>query len=77
MPKVREVSPFVAARLRCGIGHTYTGRVRRVQHEGHDMDGETFWYPEADDYDPPRCVVCGLITWGRDNTDKPNGSASV
>lgn len=69
---LREVAPYADARLRCGIGHTYPGRVRRVQHQGHDMDGDAFWHPETNDYDPPRCVVCGLVTWAVVEASAPN-----
>jgi hypothetical protein len=60
---LREIEPWRDARLRCGIGHTYGGRVRVVEDQGHDMDGETLWYPPRNDYDPDRCIVCGLKTW--------------
>lgn len=60
---VQEVEPPRAVRLRCGIGHVYLGRVRVVRVQGHDVDGEAFWYPPSNEYDPDSCVVCGLKTW--------------
>jgi hypothetical protein len=33
------------------------------------MDGEPFWYPVSDEYDPETCVVCGLKTWAREGSE--------
>lgn len=57
------LTPWADTRLRCGIGHEYAGRVQRVQRQGIDMDGEGFLYPPESDFDPAKCVVCGLVTW--------------
>jgi hypothetical protein len=65
----RELQPFRDARLRCGIGHLQRGRVRVVQDQGTDMDGEHFWYPPSDHYDPETCIVCGLKIWSA--SDEP------
>lgn len=61
--RVRVLSPWVERRLQCGLGHRVSGLLRRVQHEGHSIDGDAFWYPPSNDYDPKRCVVCGLVIW--------------
>jgi len=53
------------ARLRCGIGHEYGGRVRVVTDTSFDMDGDPIQQPPRDDFDPDRCIVCGLLTWSR------------
>lgn len=58
-----EVAPWAAVRLVCALGHRYAGRVRSVQVETTDMDGEPLLKSPEPRYDPPRCVVCGLITW--------------
>lgn len=59
---VREVEPWRVARLKCGIGHAYGGRVRMVEVQG-SREGEIFWYPPSREYDADRCIVCGLLTW--------------
>lgn len=63
MKELREVEPWRDARLRCALGHEYRGRVRVVQRQAHDMDGEPLWSSPAHEYDPATCVVCGLRTW--------------
>jgi hypothetical protein len=60
---VIEVEPWRETTLRCGIGHTYRGRVRQVKWQTFDMDGEPMWQGPADDFDPEMCIVCGLLTW--------------
>ena len=52
-------------RLRCGIGHEYSGIVKHEQAPpGYDMDGELIQDPNLYAvYDPPTCIVCGLATW--------------
>jgi hypothetical protein len=62
---VIEVEGWRDARLVCGIGHTYPGRVRVVRTRAFDSDGEPMWREPSDEYDPARCVVCGLLTWSR------------
>jgi hypothetical protein len=57
--------------LRCALGHRYGGRVRIVQDCGYDMDGDELWQAPRDDYDPLRCVVCGLLTWSREGPPPP------
>lgn len=72
-----EQEPWVDAKLRCGIGHMVSGRVRVVRDWHRDSEGRTGpdgldgWWGEArDDYDPNRCVVCGLAIASRaDNGD--------
>jgi hypothetical protein len=61
--RLRELEPWRDARLRCGIGHEYSGRVRKVERERFDMDGESLWSGGEHEYDPDHCVVCGLMTW--------------
>lgn len=63
-----EIEPWVDAKLRCGIGHVVSGRVRVIRKFYPDREGMT--NPETgltgsygqaqDEYDPDRCVVCGL-----------------
>lgn len=53
------------ARLVCGIGHIYAGRVRVVTDTSYDMDGDPIQQPPRDDYEPDCCIVCGLRTWKR------------
>lgn len=62
---VREVKPWRGAKLVCGIGHTYAGKVRVVERQGQDMDGDRFWHPPFSEYEPDTCVVCGLKTWSQ------------
>jgi hypothetical protein len=63
---LREVKSPQDTRLVCALGHRYPGIVRVVQDQGHDSDGDPFWYPPRDDYNPSTCVVCGLKTWRRE-----------
>lgn len=63
MNAIKEVTPWREARVRCGIGHVYRGRVRQIQRQAADMDGECFWQDAVPEYDPPRCVVCGLYAF--------------
>jgi hypothetical protein len=69
MPEI-ETSPWRDARLQCGIGHTYQGRVHQVKWTTADMDGEPIWHGPSDRYDPVTCVVCGLLTWTNVPSDK-------
>ena len=72
MSKCREVEPWRDAQLKCGIGHTYPGRVHLVEYQGHSQDGDAFWYPASNDYDPRTCIVCGLKTWW-ETSKSPSG----
>lgn len=59
--RTEEIEPWRDSRLVCGIGHVVSGRVRRVRHwrQGEYSDDE--WLDEpTDEFDPSRCVVCGL-----------------
>ncbi len=62
-----EVEPWRETRLRCGIGHEYRGSVRSIKTIAADMDGEPFYSGPYKEFDPPRCVVCGLRTWTTTN----------
>lgn len=59
--RTEELEPWAETKLRCGIGHVVTGRVRRVRHwrQGEYSNDEWLDQP-TDEYDPERCVVCGL-----------------
>lgn len=57
------LSSFQPARLTCGIGHEQTGQIRRVQYVTYDMDGDPLVQSAEDEYEPSRCVVCGLVIW--------------
>jgi hypothetical protein len=56
-----ELEPWRDARLKCAIGHEYAGRVRTVQHV-FQSDCGPIEQPPSKEFDPPRCVVCGLVT---------------
>jgi len=59
--RTEEIEPWLDSKLECGIGHVVSGRVRVVRHwrQGEYRDDEWLDAP-ADEYDPPRCIVCGL-----------------
>lgn len=64
--RTEELEPWTDARLECGIGHQVSGRVRKVRHwrQGEYSDDEWLDQPQ-DEFDPRRCVVCGLWIWKR------------
>ncbi len=55
-----EVEPWRDTKLKCGIGHIVSGRVRRVRYLRCTPEGDLWWDQPTDAYDPERCVVCGL-----------------
>lgn len=57
------VSEPKEVRLRCAIGHEYSGTVTSVKTSSYDMDGELMWHSPSESYDPATCIVCGLKTW--------------
>ncbi len=55
-----EVTAWRDTKLECGIGHVVSGRHRMVQVVRSTEGGQ--WLSETQsDYDPDRCVVCGLF----------------
>lgn len=62
---VHVVDPWRETKLKCGIGHVVSGRVRVVQRLERDPEGFEVWREPTHEYDPDTCVVCGLKIFGQ------------
>lgn len=60
--KARAAGPWVESRMGCDFSHNYKGRVRKIQYNYFDMDGDEHWRDKTDQFDPETCVVCGFRT---------------
>lgn len=68
----RELEPWADVRLRCAVGHRYGGRVRTVtvvERDSPHADAGKRWSTPRREFEPWKCVVCGLVTYGLDGDD--------
>jgi hypothetical protein len=47
----------------CGIGHDVRASVFTATYQHVDMDGDPLEPFTVEEYEPARCIVCGLLIW--------------